>query len=79
MDSNGTFPVDSIVTVHSLGEQWSRFGKHVSPYVRKQRHRAGDQGEEHSTEGSDQEQREEETSPDGTAAKDQPEGFEIII
>ena len=78
MDSGGTFPLDSIVTVHALGKQWSRFGQRVSPYVRKQRHRSGYQGEDNSTEDSDREQLAKDGSSDGLT-RDHPEGFEVIV
>ncbi len=78
MDLGGTFPLDSIVTVHALGKQWSRFGQRVSPYARKQKQRPGYHGEDSSTEDSDPEQLAKDRSSDGLT-RDHPEGFEVIV
>jgi hypothetical protein len=79
MDSHSVFPLNSVVTVHTLGKDWPRLGRHVPPNVRKQKHNAEAQGEgDQSTDEPDQEERKKEKGQDGTT-KDHPEGFEITI
>jgi hypothetical protein len=79
MDSHSVFPIDSVVTVHTLGKDWARLGRHVPPNQRRQKHHAGVQGEtDHPTEEPDQEQRKKEDGQDGTT-KEHPDGFEITV
>ncbi len=78
MDSRSA--IDSVVTtVQSLGKDWVGLGHHVPPYIRRKKHRTGEQGGGPLTDESGQEQKKKERCPDGTTTRDHPEGFEVIV
>lgn len=78
MDSHGSFPIESVITVQALGKKWPRFGRQAAPYVRRERHHPEEREEEHLADEQDREHAKEERARDGTT-RDHPDGFEIMV
>lgn len=82
MDSHGSYPIDSVVTVQTLGKNWPRFARQDAPHKRKEPYHPEEREEERLTDTYEHEQshdqQKKDTDRDGTT-KDHPGGFEITV
>lgn len=80
MDSHSSFPIDSVVTVQTLGKEWPRFTRQAALHKKKEQHRPEEHEEERLADEYEhsQDQEKKETHWDGTT-RDHPEGFEITV